>query len=184
MSELRNEYETELIKLSHIKDVQERNSKVLIVRKQFFTQYDQLLDTIEDGPAYLLNEHIAQVVCDELHRFDGQFYNLIAYTVMSNHVHILIDTSFQVQEINNTEELSENYTNLDQIMKRIKGPTAVYSNRILNRKGQFWERESYDMYIRNEKMKNNVIAYILNNPVKAGIVSSWESYKWNHLIAL
>jgi len=37
-------------------------------------------------------------------------------------------------------------------MKRIKGPSAWYANKHLNRPGQFWDRESYDIYIRNEKM--------------------------------
>jgi len=78
------------------------------------------------------------------------------------------------------EGIIENYVQLDQIMKRIKGPTAVYCNRKLGLSGKFWERESYDMYIRNEKMFNNVLLYILNNPVKAGIVNNWKDYPGNY----
>jgi len=51
----------------------------------------------------------------------------------------------------------------------------------ITRSGQFWERESYDIYIRNEKMLNNVISYILENPVKAGLVQNWEDYPGNYL---
>ena len=68
-----------------------------------------------------------------------------------------------------------------KIMKKIKGPTAMYCNKFLNRSGQFWERESFDMYVRNEKMLNNVISYILQNPVKAGIVKHWEDFNGNYL---
>ena len=66
-------------------------------------------------------------------------------------------------------------------MKRIKGPSAWYANKHLNRPGQFWDRESYDIYIRNEKMLNNVISYILENPVKTKLVERWEDYPGNYL---
>ena len=67
-------------------------------------------------------------------------------------------------------------------MKSIKGVSARYINLALNRSGRLWAKESYDMYIRNEKMLNNVIAYILNNPVKAGIVDSWENFTGNYYV--
>ena len=38
------------------------------------------------------------------------------------------------------------------------------------------------MYIRNEKMLNNVISYTLENPVKAGIVENWEDYSGNYFV--
>ncbi len=66
-------------------------------------------------------------------------------------------------------------------MKRVKAPIARFANTILNTSGQFWERESYDIYIRNEIMKSNVISYILENPVKAKLVESWEDYSGNYL---
>ncbi|MGB4958746.1 MAG: hypothetical protein WBO36_04670 [Saprospiraceae bacterium] len=69
-------------------------------------------------------------------------------------------------------------------MKNIKGPSPWYSNRHLNRKGQFWERESFDIYIRNDKMLDNVLSYILENPVKAGLVSKWEDFPSNYQMTL
>lgn len=75
------------------------------------------------------------------------------------------------------------FKSLDVIMKSVKGPSAWYANKYLDRKGQFWERESYDMYIRNEKMLNNVINYTLENPIKAGFVSNWEDFSGNYLMA-
>lgn len=68
-------------------------------------------------------------------------------------------------------------------MKSIKGPSAWYANKYLDRKGQFWERESYDIHIRNEKMLNNVINYTLENPLKAGLVINWEDFSGNYLMA-
>ena len=146
-------------------------------RKRFFAQYDDLLDEIEDGPIYLQQPEIAQLVADQMHRFDGDLYRLIAYSILPNHAHILIDTSIQVPRLfDNTKSESLEFDPLSAIMKKIKGPSAVYANRLLDRKGQFWQRESYDHYIRTGKEFNRVIAYILNNPVKARLVLNWENH--------
>ena len=65
-------------------------------RKRFFGRYDALLDKINKGPLYLKQPEIAQLVINELHRFNGDLYDLIAYCVMANHVHILIDTGTDI----------------------------------------------------------------------------------------
>ena len=48
------------------------------------------------GPTFFKQPEIAKIVADELHRFDKELYKLIAYSIMSNHVQILIDTSIQI----------------------------------------------------------------------------------------
>ncbi len=135
-----------------------------------------------EGPHYLKNPRIAGLVQQELHRFDGELYDLICYCIMSNHVHILIDTSLQIPdnfEIVNWESLE--FEPLQNIMKRIKGPTAIYANRLLNKSGRLWQKESYDRYIRDQREYENVVAYILNNPVKAGLVKTWEEYQFTYM---
>ena len=144
-------------------------------------EYDHLLHEIKSGPMYMDDPQIMKIVKTEIERFDNDLYQLLAYSVMANHVHILIDTSIQLEDIKDYDELEMNYKQLDQIMKRIKGPSAWYANKHLQRNGKFWERESYDIYIRNEKMLNNVITYILENPVKAKMVEHWEAYAGNYL---
>ena len=39
-------------------------------------------------------------------------------------------------------------------------------------------KESYDHLIRSEKELRNVVNYVINNPVKAGLTEQWE--KWPH----
>ena len=46
----------------------------------------------------------------------------------------------------------------------------------LKRKGKFWQKDSYDHFIRDEKELTDTINYIAQNPVKAGLVKSWEYY--------
>jgi len=149
-------------------------------RKRYFAQYDALLDAIQQGPDYLRQPAIAEIVRQELHRFDGAFYDLLAYCIMPNHVHILIDTSLQLPVSFDDADLeSLNYKPLDVIMKRIKGPSAIAANRLLGREGKFWQRESYDHFVRNERELNNIIRYILENPVKVGWAEHWEDWAFS-----
>ena len=172
-------------KIANIRNSKEEDKDVLIYaeRKRFFAQYDALLDKCNSGPIYLANPEIAQIVSKELHRFDGHLYDLIAYSIMPNHVHVLFNTACQIPDGLDISlwEMIE-FEPLNSIMKRIKGPTAVYANRKLNRSGQFWQRESYDHYIRNAKEYNNVVAYILDNPVKANLVNNWKNHSFTYVV--
>jgi len=69
---------------------------------------------------------------------------------------------------------------IDQYLDRAESD-ARYINKHLNRSGTFWQSESYDIYIRNEKMLNNVISYVLMNPVNARLCDRWEEYAGNYL---
>lgn len=61
-----------------------------------------------------------------------------------------------------------------------KGYTAVAANRLLNRSSPFWEHESYDHFVRDEAELNRIRRYILQNPVKAGLVESAEAWPWSY----
>ena len=183
LQELKEKYTGEIVKANQIIDRHQRNMEVFNIRKRYLFEYDQTLHSIEDGPDFLKDDHLKNLIRDELFKYDGILYELLSFCIMSNHVHILIDTSIQLSEIREDEELEMKYVSLDQIMKKIKGPTAMYCNKTINRSGQFWERESFDIYIRNDRMLNNVISYILQNPVKAGLVKEWEKYPYNYIMS-
>lgn len=177
--ELRERYEESLKRLKGDVNYDEVCARI---RSEYFFQYERLLEEINDGPRYLALESVGELVAEQLHRFDGDLYDLIAYSIMSNHVHILIDSSIQLpthMDVSNLECL--NIEPLQNIMKRIKGPSAIYANRLLNRSGKFWQRESYDHVIRNAREFKNIAAYILNNPVKAGVVVEWQEHRFIYL---
>ncbi len=180
LTRLKEKYEAKINQLRKVEDITRRNSMILNTRKAYFAEYDQVLDTLDQGAKHLKDDHIAKIIKEQLHRFDRDLYDLIAYTIMSNHVHILIDTNIQLDYENEDLILEPTYTPLDKIMKRIKGASARYANIALGKTGQFWDRESYDIFIRHNKMLRNVIKYILNNPIKAKIVTNAKDFKWNY----
>jgi hypothetical protein len=65
-------------------------------------------------------------------------------------------------------------------MQSLKGFTAYECNRFLGREGEFWAHESFDHFVRDHEEWSRIIAYVLNNPVKAGYVSKWQEWRWSY----
>ena len=65
---------------------------------------------------------------------------------------------------------------ITDIIGGLKKFTARESNQVLKRKGAFWQAESYDRFVRNNKELERVIAYTIHNPVKAGLAEKWEEW--------
>ena len=107
---------------------------------------------------------------------DGVNYTLIAYTIMPNHVHLLIKTNTNIND-ENIGGKTMDYP-LANTLRLLKGSTARKCNLLLKRDGPFWHHESYDHVVRDEKELFRIIEYILNNPVKVGLAKS--SMNWEH----
>ena len=109
---------------------------------------------------------IAQLVVDSIH-YGAQhlrYYELAAFVVMANHVHLLV-----------LPRVSPS-----RFLQTLKGYTAREANRLLGRTGQpFWQAESHDYSMRDDRESDRIQAYIENNPVKAGIVANAEDYLWS-----
>lgn len=148
--------------------------------KKHFGQFDSWLDRcVEESPRWLAHEKAAQIVADEIHKLDGERYSLIAYCLMSNHGHLVIDTAEHTLKPTHTG-VTAKYL-LTDTMKLLKGRTARFCNQALGRSGSFWQAESYDHVIRNQKEYENIVWYTLSNPVKAGLVKNWKDWKFTYV---
>jgi len=92
---------------------------------------------------------------DALLYFDRDRYRAIAWCVMPNHVHTMI-------------EPCEGFA-LPAIVNSRKSYTAKEINKLLGKRGQLWIEEYHDRYVRNERHFHTMVAYIEKNPVKAGL---------------
>jgi len=67
-----------------------------------------------------------------------------------------------------------------RVLQWLKGVTARQANLLHGRTGQpFWQRESYDHVVREERELERIVAYVENNPVKAGLVGEACQYVWS-----
>jgi len=133
---------------------------------QAFVWIDRHLDAARSGPLYLKQEPIAQLVIASI-RYNAeqlQHYELHAFVVMANHVHLLVLPR----------------VNPSRFLQSVKGYTAREANRLLGRTGQpFWQAETYDHWVRDDRESDRIRAYIENNPVRAGLVANAEDYPWS-----
>lgn len=104
----------------------------------------------------------ARIVQDKLIEGHGKGYELIAWCVMPNHVHVLIRQG--------------DHALLGKIVRSWKGGSARLINLAIHVKGGFWARDYFDRAIRDQDHYWRSIAYIHRNPVKAGLVK--ESGEW------
>lgn len=144
------------------------------VKKLNFINFDNLLSRSESGNFWLRKKEIAQIVTDKLFEYDSEEYQLLCYCIMPNHVHLLI----KLTKRDKSHSTSIKYP-LTKILKLIKGGTAFECNKLLDRSGQFWQHESYDHLVRNDEERENIIRYILQNPVKAELVKYWRDWEWS-----
>jgi 1-hydroxy-2-methyl-2-(E)-butenyl 4-diphosphate synthase len=103
-----------------------------------------------NGPQPLADPELAGIVKNALKFFDGQRYDLLAWSVMPNHVHVLLTP--------------HNAHPLEKIIQSWKTHTAKEANRILGQSGTFWQEEYFDHIVRNGEDLKHQITYILRNP--------------------
>jgi putative transposase len=111
---------------------------------------------------------------------DAVRYHLIAFCIMPNHVHLLVDTTgFKQVPSTNKTGTTRQYPLTDSL-RLLKGRTARYCNQVLGRVGYFWHHESYDHVVRNQQEFERIYSYILENPVKAKLVSKVDDWLFKY----
>lgn len=107
------------------------------------------------GTCFLRNATIAKVVSDSLCQFNGTRYQLFAWCVMPNHVHVVFQTL-----VGNT---------VAHILHSWKSFTAKKANQVLRRSGEFWQREYYDRLVRDIAEFHRAVQYVVDNPKRASL---------------
>lgn len=153
------------------------------LNREWFIKCEEILHREAVGPTWMRDERVADKVAENLHRLDGESYRLDAFSVMSNHVHTvfrpLVSRELMKEILLSPDDCLTRIPALAKMMHSLKGRSARECNLILGRVGSFWEHESFDHVIRRGKF-DKTIRYVLNNPVKIGVVQNWEDYRWNY----
>jgi REP element-mobilizing transposase RayT len=163
----------------------EQKERIEKHNRDWFIKTEAILHRADHGPVWLSEPAVAEKVAENLKRLDGEAYRLDAYSIMSNHVHSVFKPLLSTSELLRIFESElENFQltkhpGLSKIMFSLKGRSARECNLILDRHGAFWEHESFDHVIRNGKF-DKTVRYVLNNPVKVGLVSDWQEWPWNY----
>ena len=132
---------------------------------QRFVELDEALHSQEAGPLWLKEARIAQLVQDAFLYGEEvlRLYDLEAWVIFANHVHLLIRP----------------HVELARITRVLKSYTANRANQLLGRRGRpLWQIGSFDR-VRSAAEFEKIVRYIENNPLKAGLVTRPEEWKWS-----
>ena len=156
-----------------IRSVKKKNieSEKLKFEKNLFDYKDNFIGKFQNSPFWLKEDKIAKIIKDSLFWGSQKRYDLFAFCVMPNHVHILIRPVI----------IDDKPFPLQKIMYDHKHFTAIEANKLLKRKGNFWQDEHYDHYIRNENEFFNILNYIYLNPVKANLVENPDEWEFTYI---
>jgi REP element-mobilizing transposase RayT len=130
-----------------------------------FAAMDRLLDHARTGRMFFGQPEIARVVMASIDYGAGiGHYEMHAWVIMSNHVHLLLTP----------------HINVSTLLCSLKRSTARRANLLLTRTGQaFWQDESYDHVVRNREEFRRIRRYIEYNPVRACLVTAPEKYPYS-----
>ncbi|MHB1050210.1 MAG: transposase [Bacteroidota bacterium] len=170
VNQIKSEYELDAQSLGRHRNAVSTD-EIIQRRDAYFKKFDQLLDSSSFGDQWLKRSDIAQIVADSLHHYDGRLYDLICFSIMPNHIHLIIDHNLRISK-----------TSLEMILQSIKKFTARKANSTLGRSGtSFWQSESYDHIIRTDQELENMIRYVIYNPVSAALCKEWTEWRWTYL---
>ena len=150
-----------------------------MARKRAFARYDAALHRSGIG-CRLADPRVAELVADSLRHGDGRWYTLFAFCVMPNHVHAVFlphgGDNPTVPDPTVGETLPTGP--LTRIMHSLKSYTAHRANELLGGSGSFWQRESYDHWVRDGGELARIVEYVIRNPVTAGLTGTPEEWPW------
>ncbi len=126
-------------------------------------QFEAYLDKGR-GDCHLRRHNIARLIENNLLKFSGERYQLRAWVLMPNHLHVL----FEVGTVSMSETVGA-----------WKKHTARLAHRLLRKRGAFWANDYFDTYMRNADHERRTIRYIENNPVKAKLISESREWPWS-----
>jgi REP element-mobilizing transposase RayT len=149
---------------------------------------ERYLDEDRTNPI-LSNPPLAALVRDALLFHAGQKYDLLAWCIMPNHVHLLLKPLPKGTPPSRRLESGEDtagtvailpaaFHSLAEILHSLKSYTAHQAGKLGLVSGSLWEREYFDRWTRNDEAVEYYRQYIRNNPLKAGLVPTPTEYPW------
>jgi len=148
-----------------LSQIEPRSAEFAAMQRQVFRTLEKYLDA-GYGSCLLRQPEAARIVVDELAALADWQIAVPHFTVMPNHWHALLVPGEQEAH------------SLSAIMKRLKGRMGSSIRGEIGGRGPVWQSEWFDRWIRDEAEWEKIIAYIRNNPVKAGLARAWVEHRW------
>ena len=127
--------------------------------------YHVMLKGIDGRDIFLDDEDKEKFIENMLKARDKGNFELYAYCLMGNHLHLL---------------LMEGTEPLENVMRRICSSYVLWYNKKYDRVGYLFQDRFKSEPVEDDGYFLTVLRYIFQNPVKAGIVTKIKDYKWTN----
>lgn len=129
---------------------------------------DEIIHTTirANGGTPFLNETLAEVVCSNVSFYsDKMSFRLFGHCLMPDHLHVLLSPNCGGRTLGDWLQAFKSFT----------------TNRFIGLGGTppLWQRSAHDHICREGETAESVLRYILENPVRAGLVDDWKKWKWS-----
>ena len=158
------------------------NEETLVFQRQYYRAlnnyrlaYDKALHNSKSPKISLSTLENRPILEEALRFWEGKRLTSHAWCIMSNHFHWILSV-FEKDE-------NGKPVYLEDILHSIKLFSARRINENEMNEGQFWIHESFETTIRNNIHFINVVNYVINNPVSAGLIDNWQSWPGTFLEA-
>ncbi len=142
-----------------LKDLPESERK-----RDLYRRAEQYLDG-GHGECVLNQPGVGRIVVEAILFYQDSHYELGAFAVMPNHVHLLISPAQELR--------------VSKIVQSIKSYSAHRIVRMLGREGRLWQPDYFDRFIRDDEHWEKVTHYIEWNPVKAGLCADPKHWPYS-----
>jgi len=119
---------------------------------------------------WMLPDEARSIVLGSCLHDNGTRFDLKVAVVMPDHVHLIFTPLI--------DYAASEVWSLARIMDAIKGASAHRVNKAMGRTGRVWQPESFDHVLRTSENLDAKIEYVLENPVRRGLVTEWRRYPW------
>ncbi|RIH63372.1 hypothetical protein D1164_19770 [Mariniphaga sediminis] len=143
------------------------------VRKKYIKAFDDLLAVSNKAVVDLAKPEYINIISEALHFWEKRKLKNIAYSIMPNHVHWVVELLWKDEQ--------NNPVYLQDILHSVKRHTAYTINKLESRTGALWQKENFDTTIRNDRHLFRAVEYTLDNPVNAGLVKDRNDWAGNFL---
>ena len=121
------------------------------------------------GACHLRKPKIARLVENAFLHFDNERYRMLGWVIMPNHVHCVFETLTGFP--------------LADLLHSWKSFTSHEVAKLIDFDPPFWFSEYFDRFVRDRPHLDNVISYIHENPVEAGLCEDAREWRWSSAFA-
>lgn len=130
----------------------------------------QLFITFATYQRNFLPEWARDIVLSSCIHDHEKCYLLHAGVIMADHVHLILTP------LVDRDRLEVCY--LPDILDAIKGASSHMINKKRGARGPVWHQEWFDHVLRSSESLEEKIRYVIENPIRRGLVSSGTEYRW------